>query len=145
MTLSARAPVLVLRGGPAGEVRGALDERDLWRLKPGARAVFVPTDLSLPTVPVRLQSVSQSAMAQIDPVELAASHGGPVADRQDAHRRSVPVTAQYAVIGEATDMPPAEVSRTSLSGVLIAEGAPESMVARLRRQVLKVLVRESGF
>ena len=143
-TLSPKDVVLVVRGSNGGEVHGALDEGDVWRLKPGAEAHFVPDDLNLPIVIVRVDAISQSAMASLDQVEFASSHGGRVADRLDANRQPVPVTAQYAVRGKvAVAMPDAYLAR-SATGLLVAQGVAESISSRLWRQVLKVLVRESG-
>ncbi len=143
-TLSAREAVLVLRGGRGGEVQGALDEGDVWRLKAGAEAVFVPNDTSLPHVKVTIRSISRSAMATITPLELAASHGGRIADRQDARRQPVPVTAQYAVTANTYDDLPDAYQSHSSTGVIVAVGAPESVLSSAWRQILKVLVRESG-
>jgi hypothetical protein len=73
-----------------------------------------------------------------------ASYGGRVHDRIDARRQPVPVTAQYSVRAEVRgDAVPAMLAKT-VAGVLIADGKPESVLAGLWRQALKVLVRESG-
>ena len=143
-SLNPREAVLVVRGDRGGSVRGVLDERDVWRVRGGTDGVFIPDDLNLPAVPVRVSTISQSALATLDQVELASSHGGRVADRLDARRQAVPVAAQYAVRGYvAASMPAAFLARSS-AGVLVVEGAPESAASRVWRQVLKVLVRESG-
>ena len=143
-SLTPREAVVVVRGGNRGQVRGVLDERDVWRLKEGADAVFVPNDLNLPQVAVHIQSIALSAMATLDQVELAGSHGGRVADRLDARRQPVPVAAQYGVRGEVVGSLPDILLVRSATGVLVAAGAPESALSRAWRQVLKVLVRESG-
>ncbi len=143
-TLSPREAIVVLRGGRGGAAHGALDEGDLWRLKAGVEAVFVPNDTSLPHVNMMIRSISQSAMATITPPELAASHGGRIADRQDARRQPIPIAAQYAVTASTYgDLPDVYQSRSTV-GVIIAVGAPESVLSSAWRQVLKVLVRESG-
>ena len=143
-TLSPREAILVLRGGRGGEVHAALDEGDLWRLGTGADAVFLPNDTSLPRIKLTIRSISQSAMATITPPELAASHGGRIADRQDARHQPVPVTAQYAVVATTSGDLPDVFQNQSAAGVIVAIGAPESAFSSAWRQVLKVLVRESG-
>ena len=144
-TLDPREPVLVIRGNGDGQVRGALDERDLWRLREGAEAVFVPDDLNLPRVAVRIESISLSAMAVLDQVELAGNHGGRVAARADARHQPVPVSAQYAIRGRTVAGLPDDFRVRSAAGVVVAEGTAESLMSRAWRQILKVLVRESGF
>ena len=147
--LNPREAVLVVRGepetgSPAFGVRGTLDERNVWRVKAGARAVFVPDDLNLPRVEMRVASIAQSASAVLDQIELASSHGGRVADRLDQKRQPVPVTAQFAVRAMPVGPIPEVFAARSVTGLLVAEGAPESLIARAWRQVLRVLVRESG-
>ena len=65
----------MLRGDARGEVRGAMDERDFWRVKTGSHAVFIPDDLLLPSVAVVINDISSSAMPTLDQLELAGSHG----------------------------------------------------------------------
>jgi putative peptide zinc metalloprotease protein len=143
-TLSPREAVLVLRGRRGGEARGAVDEGDMWRLKTGVAAVFVPNDTSLPHINMEVRSISQSAMATISPPELAASQGGRIADRQDARRQPIPVTAQYSVTANSDGDLPDTFQNHSTAGVIVAVGAPESVLSSAWRQILKVLVRESG-
>ena len=143
-TLDPREPVLVIRGNAGGQVRGVLDERDLWRLREGVEAVFIPDDLNLPRVAVRIESISLSAMAVLDQIELAGNHGGRVAARLDSRHQPVPVSAQYAVRGRTVAGLPEDFRVRSAAGVLVAEGAAESALSRTWRQILKVLVRESG-
>ena len=142
--LSPRESVLVIKAEQGAVLRGYLDERDVWRVKAGARAMFVPDEIALPRVAVRLTSIAQSAGAVLDQFELAASHGGRIPDRLDARRQPVPVTAQFAVRGEPAGPLPQAFATRSTAGVIVAEGTPESVIARAWRQVLKVLVRESG-
>ncbi len=142
--LSSRESVLVIKAADGAILRGYLDERDVWRVKAGVRAVFVPDEFSLPRVAVDLTSIAQSASATLDQFELAASHGGRIPDRLDARRQPVPVTAQFAVRAAPRSPLPDVFTARAVAGVIVAEGSPESFVARAWRQVLKVLVRESG-
>ncbi len=142
--LNPRESVLVIKAEQGAVLRGYLDERDIWRVATGAQAVFVPDEIGLPRVPVHLKSIAQSACAVLDQFELAASHGGRIPDRLDAKRQPVPVTAQFAVRAEPTGPLPEAFAARTIAGVIIAAGSPESLMARAWRQVLKVLVRESG-
>ena len=142
--INLKEPVAVVRGMTTPHVRGYIDAADVWRLGEGAKARFVPDDRSLPSTDSEVRSIAQAASSVLDQLELIGSYGGRVADRLDARRQPVPVTAQYAVRAESIgELPPAAMDRT-VPGLLIAEGRPESFIAGTWRQVLKVLVRESG-
>ena len=142
--LNPREPVLVIKAEQGAVLRGYLDERDVWRVRTTTRAKFVPDEISLPRIKVKLTSIAQSASAVLDQFELAASHGGRIADRLDGRRQPIPATAQFPVRAEPTNPLPDVFATRSVAGVIIAEGSPESIIARAWRQVLKVLVRESG-
>lgn len=110
----------------------------------GTSAEFIPGNLGLPAVKVMLQGISKSAVAALDQIELASSHGGQVPDRADGKHALIPVSAQYAVRAKLSGaLPDAFESRTAV-GVMVANGAPESLASRAWRQILRVLVRESG-
>ncbi len=143
-SLNPKESVVVVRGQAIGEVRGALPEQDLWRLNAGTTATFVPDDVGLPLVPMKIVVISRSAMATLDQVELAGTHGGRIADRLDARKAPIPVAAHFAVRGVVEGPLPAQFMNRSAAGVIVARGAAESALSRSWRHVLKILVRESG-
>ncbi|MDR7035668.1 putative peptide zinc metalloprotease protein [Methylobacterium sp. BE186] len=128
------------------QVRGLVGEDGLRRLRAGAAGTFVPDDLTAPSLPVTLASVSRAASATVEIPYLASHLGGPVSVREEKGVGPVPVEAQYTAILE----PPSEGLRLSESpavvrGVVTVAGTPESLAGRAVRRIVAVLVRESGF
>lgn len=122
--------------------RGYVRERDLWRLSRGDRGKFFPDNFQIPSSSVRIRDISLSNAGKIDLLPLASVFGGPVATRLKDAKTLVPVDATYQVTLDidASKLDNAKVIR----GIANVSGRPESLAARIWRQTLRVLVRESG-
>ncbi len=138
--------IALVRGHARTIVRGYLGEHDLGRIGDGARGLFAPDDPLLPRAAVELASVSRAAAFSIEILELASRHGGPLAVRPQhvtgGPERLAPETASYLTVFEIAEGNFA--SGKAERGVILVEGRAESLLARVWRQALKVLVRESG-
>ena len=148
------AELVAVIGNRGGQiVRGYVSEESMWRISPGATGRFIPEHPSRPTLDVTLSDIGVGAAAAIDVPDLASTHSGRIAVQFDErNKRLVPAAAQYPVVlrtettAAAPGSRPASDSQWELAvrGVVQVEGRPESLAARIWRQVLKVLVRESG-
>ncbi len=129
--------------------RGYVAEENMWRIQTGARGRFLPENLLRPALDVAVEEIGVGAAEAIEIPDLASTHTGRIAVQQDPKdRRLVPLTAQYPVrLRAGQDQPPAVApSSAALAarGTVQVEGRPESLASRIWRQILKVLVRESG-
>ena len=132
----------IVSGEASLVARGYVAESDLWRIEPGSTGRFVPEVAARRSVPVRIEGVATSGAGEIEIADLASIHSGRIAVSHDESRRLVPATAQYLVRMKVLD---AETTlELSVRGLVIAEGRRESQLARMWRQVVKVLLRESG-
>ncbi len=136
-----REQLALVRSADGGAIVGYLREADLWRVEPGAAAVFISEIPLASSVLARLLRISNASAAEVEPSELAAPHGGSIDVQSDGRGvRLVPTSSQYQVALSTTE--PAGVMRTR--GVVLIEGKAESYFTALCRHVLKVLVRESA-
>lgn len=133
---------LVVADGPA-IVRGYLRQDDLWRVAADTTGQFSFDDPRRAGEPVTVASIDVSGIAAIDILSLASTYGGPVAVREDRERGLVPTDGIYQISMHmaAGALPLDHVMR----GHVLLAGKSESIVAAGVRQVLKVLIRESGF
>ncbi|MEQ1713444.1 MAG: biotin/lipoyl-binding protein, partial [Hyphomicrobium sp.] len=154
-TIGRAEPIALIRGGDTLIARGYLAEHDLARLDGTGGTTggmkndggwFAPDDPQLARRQLKLASVASASSATIEIAELASQHGGPLAVRPkaEAHgpRQLVPLAASYLTVFDVTDG--AAPLHKSERGVIHLDGRPESLLARMWRQTLKVLVRESG-
>lgn len=121
--------------------KGYLSEDDLWRLDKGAKGIFIPEHAHRAARPVEIRSIAAASARFIDIAELASTHSGRIAVAEDEKGRLAPTSAHYLVHMSV----PADGGSNDLSfrGLVIAEGQPESLLARLWRQVLQVVMREA--
>ena len=131
-----------ITGGNSFVAKGYILERDLWRVKQGDSGKFVPDDILVKKSPVQVKEISLASSPRLELAPLASVFGGEIAARKSGSDEIVPVGAAYQVT-LAFDEMPGDVSKVS-RGIARIHGIPESIAAQVWRQVLRVLVRESG-
>ena len=123
------------------EAYGYIHEDDLWQIKVGGRARFIPED---PLIGARSGKVIDLAKTGSDRIEikyLASVYGGDVPSDKDSKGDIKPRSGRYLVKIALDGQPLDRVVR----GTVRLDGQPVSVAAAAWRRVLQVLVRESGF
>lgn len=158
--------VAVIRGGRHAIVRGYVAEEDVGRIEVAAAARFVPEEpwalpFAAPWGQVReigIANISAVGTGALAIPELSSHYGGQVAAKANGgreERTQTAVAGQFLITGldrqtaqrreeSVTNYGVTPVDRV-VRGTLIAQGRSESFASRMMRQLLKVLVRESGF
>jgi putative peptide zinc metalloprotease protein len=140
---------------PAGVIVDAyVDEADLERIAPGAKARFVGEADSMIEYPLKVVEVARASTRVLTDPPLASTHGGPVEVRpaqpapgqasqgQARQEQLVPDHTIYRVrLAPAGPMPP--LGRI-LRGHVLMQGEATSLAARAWRAFLAVVIRESG-
>jgi putative peptide zinc metalloprotease protein len=121
---------------------GVVEEKNMWRLRFGTGARFIPDQILAPSSPASIAAVSVNAVRHLERLELATRYGGPVATTENISRVEVPTHAHYLVTADVRVEPGTYPMATR--GVLIADGRPQSFAADLWRQMLKVVMSEAG-
>lgn len=132
----------IVSGEGSVVARGYVAESDLWRIEAGSTGRFVPEMATRASVSVQIEGVAMSGAGEIEIADLASVNAGRIAASYDEARRLVPATAQYLVRMKVLDAEAAP--ELSVRGIVIAQGRRESQLARMWRQVVKVLLRETG-
>jgi putative peptide zinc metalloprotease protein len=136
---------LVLIGKPERlSARGYVAEKDLWRVQPRANATFIPEMPTRHAVALRLEDVSLAGVAALDLAELASPYGGRIAAAEDQQRRLVPKSGEFLAVFKAAPDETGLAPERAVRGLIHLRGEAESIAAAAWRQMLKVLVRESG-
>ena len=121
--------------------RGYARDGSVQTLASGAAGTFVPDSFFYRAAPVRVADVSYAAAQRLDIATLSSLDGGPIAARPTRDRGAAPDFAVFPV-RFATDV---AAPRTVTRGAVLVDGARESVIGALLRQVASVMVRESGF
>lgn len=127
------------------DVQAYVAADDIWRLKPDARARFVPNDAGQASRAARLVEASSSAVATLDQPLLASTNGGTIAVSQDAEHRLKPRAALYRVrLVARRDARESSYAVQATPGRIVIDAAGESLVSRLFRGAGRVVARESS-
>ncbi len=137
--LSPRQPLGVVRSEGAALVTAYVQESDRDRLQPGAAVRFFPHSLDHGVAEGRVASVDQSPVRALADGALASIHGGDLPARVSG-QQIVPEGAVYRV-RIRLEQPAPELE---LAGTALIEGEARSLLGRLARSVMVVLVREWG-
>lgn len=127
------------------DVQAYLDEDTIWRLRPGAEARFVPDDPSLPSRRAKLVERGSAALQSLDQPMLASTQGGPIAVNEDADKRLRPRAALYRTrFVAAIDRAPQRHILQPISGRIVIEAAPESLLSLAARRFARIFRREAS-
>ncbi len=144
--ISRGEPIAIIAGSSGAVVRGFLQEDDLKRLPAPATGIFVPENIFEPKVEARLRDIALSSSPDISAGELTSLYGGGISVRDvgqyNEQKILAPISAHYLVTADAHAG--SQTARRS-RGTLLFKGRAESFAVRAARQVLAVLIRESGF
>jgi putative peptide zinc metalloprotease protein len=120
-------------------VEAYISEADLERVRLGAHAKFITIDG--PTLPLEVVDVAQTSTRVLDVPELASLYGGPVAVRRNGSSGPmVPEAAIYRVLlAPSTGL----ASDSRISGEVVIEAPPRSILLSLWRRAVAVVLREA--
>ncbi|MFD0916410.1 HlyD family efflux transporter periplasmic adaptor subunit [Pseudahrensia aquimaris] len=138
-----KTPMATIQDRERLKVKGYVSEQNLFRFAEGARATFIPDNPELAKTPLQVASVSVASVERLDEPYLAMRYGGDIAVDESDKKALRPTAANYAI-----DMVPsadeAILPASAVRGISVIQGEAESFYTRIKRQVLKVFVREMG-
>lgn len=140
--VSPRELIAIVANNTSLVAKGYVAEADVRRIGPGAKAVFIPEHPARARVDLQIERIAAGGAAQIEVADLASTNTGRIAVNVDEKRRLVPASAHYLVTFSTTGSTP--LDDLSIRGVIHAVGRAESLLLRVWRHALGVLVRESG-
>lgn len=133
----------LLRFGDAQAVLGLVSEQEHWRLAETTRGKFVPDDPTRSSVPVSLVSVSQGATKRMELPELASVNAGPVAVEPHGEEGGFISRRPYHRVEFRPVVAKSGLNQT-VTGMVIAKGARQSIASRVWENIAHVVVREFG-
>lgn len=126
----------------AYQVEAFLAEDHLRQVQPGADAMFYPEQLDWPSIPCRIVRIDNAAALELPPVFTSRYSGG-IAIRGNNKDALAPETSVYRVWLQPVET--GEPIKRAIKGNVLIDGQAESIASALWRQIVGVLIRESGF
>nr|WP_284699649.1 DUF4347 domain-containing protein [Sphingomonas lycopersici] len=137
--LSGDEPIARLVSPRRYDVQAYVDEADLWRLKPGAAARFVPDDAASASRPARLDEIASAAAEQMEFPALASTNGGPIPVNQRDDGALKPLKAIYRLhLTTPTDTDAANRLAQRRTGVVVIHARPSSPLLQWFRAIGRI-------
>ena len=124
------------------QVRAWVSETQVRRLQVGDEVSFVPRQPELPILKGKVVRIDPTGSRVLPHQLLDGRHGGDLVATQDARGEWMLRETLYQVDVQGLDVP---ATRMVQGGRLVVPTGPWSAVSAASRQLLNVLVRESGF
>jgi putative peptide zinc metalloprotease protein len=145
--LAAKSRLMSVIDPASMTVEAYVDEADLDRITVGDAATFVAEADTRIEFPLRLTEIARASTTILADPTLASTMGGPIAVRaqkqNEKQNELVPDRTLYRVRLAVAEGHPAPVTRI-LRGQVILRGEPISLIRRIWRFALAVVIRESG-
>ncbi|MBF0174917.1 MAG: hypothetical protein HQL83_15980 [Magnetococcales bacterium] len=141
--IGAGTSVLTL-AAPEWQVEGFVGEADLHQMVSGRKGRFHSMTVETPAVSVQLRSVALSESRELDLLELASIHGGPIPATQTSQGRSLARNPVYRVVFSLIGEPPKELERVHRGWVMLS-GDEESIGHQWIRWMMALWIRERQF
>ena len=142
--INKKTPLAILQVGSGPSIKGYVGEANVFRFETGASALFIPENPELPMVRTQVKDVAQASSERLDEPYLALPYGGSIAIEEAKREELRPMEATYAVAMTTLAESNVQLPQMAIRGVSVISGEPLSFYTRMKRQVLKVFVREMG-
>jgi putative peptide zinc metalloprotease protein len=139
-SISATEQLALIVSEPGTKAHGYIREEELQRIKVGASGRFIPDDIVQPAQHAAVLEFSGSGTDSVNIQYLASVYDGPIATEKTPDGKIRPRAGMHLLRFDLETVSHQRIAR----GVIHLEGQPESFAASAWRQVLRVLVRESG-
>ncbi len=121
-------------------VKGYAHEDDIWKLRVGDDAIFVPEDPLLATLDGEVLEIARTGSRNLEIKYLSSVYGGAVPSDKAEENVIEPRSGRY-LVKVKMEKPAAD---RVVRGTLLIKGQPESFASAVWRRVLQVFVREAG-
>lgn len=142
--INKKTPLAILQVGDGPSIKGYVGEANVFRFETGADALFIPDNPEMPMVYTRVKDVAQASSERLDEPYLALPYGGSIPIEEAKREELRPLEATYAVAMSTQSGSGVQLPQMAVRGVSVISGEPQSFYTRVKRQVLKVFVREMG-
>ena len=138
-----KEPIFVLYDNLDFKITGFCNENDLNLLKENAKSKFIFNSGDLDNITSNVTTISKVSVPYLEYSELSSNFGGTIPTREDSNKKVKTEQAYYKI---TIDLDNYELDLKSRKvGVLISQGESSSIISRIIKKSISVIIRESGF
>ncbi|MDD2888812.1 MAG: HlyD family efflux transporter periplasmic adaptor subunit [Aliarcobacter sp.] len=138
-----KEPIFVLYDNTNFKITGFCNENDLNLLKENAKSKFIFNSGDLNDIFSNITTISRVSVPYLEYPELSSNFGGTIPTREDSNKRVKTEQAYYKI---TIDLDNYELDLKSRKvGVLVSQGESSSIISRVFKKAVSIVIRESGF
>lgn len=141
--INKKEPIFVLYDNSNFRIVAFCNENDLSLVKENANSKFIFNSGDLENIEANISSISKVSVPYLEFSELSSDFGGTIPTRQDSNKKIKTEEAFYKVIIDLENYN-FDIKNRKV-GVVIAKGESSSMISRIIRKTISILIRESEF
>ncbi|MDD2895881.1 MAG: HlyD family efflux transporter periplasmic adaptor subunit [Aliarcobacter sp.] len=138
-----KEPIFVLYDNTNFKITGFCNENDLNLLKENAKSKFIFNSGDLSDISSNITTISRVSVPYLEYSELSSDFGGTIPTRQDSNKRVKTEQAYYKITMNLKDYKLDLKSRKV--GVLVSKGESTTIISKIIKKSISVIIRESGF
>ena len=141
--ISKKAPIFVLYDNLNYRIVGFCNENDFKLLKENSNSKFIFASGDLKDIHQKVTNISRFSIPYLEFPELSSDFGGEIATRKDLDKRLKTEQAYYKI---TVDLEENNLDlKNRKTGVLVTQGESMSLISRIAKKTISVLIRESEF
>ncbi len=141
--IATATPLLALIKFKQSIIIGYVAEDSLNRIKIGEAARFYPEKGYFAPISAKVIHIEPLAIRNVETLYPASLFGGDLAVRQSKTEELIPVTSTYRIQLQLLEQPP--LFQRVMRGNVVIQGEKTSFYQRVKRQLIQLFRRESGF
>ncbi|WNL33775.1 HlyD family efflux transporter periplasmic adaptor subunit [Arcobacter cryaerophilus gv. pseudocryaerophilus] len=141
--ISKKEPVFVLYDNLNYKIVGFCNENDFKLLKQNSEAKFIFSSGDTKDIKTTVKTISKVSIPYLEYIELSSDFSGDIATRQDLNKQLKTEQAYYKILINLEDKDLNFITRNQ--GVLVTQGEYSSIISKLYKKIISVIIRESSF
>ncbi|MFY4749284.1 site-2 protease family protein [Aliarcobacter butzleri] len=141
--VSTKEPIFVLFDNLNYRIIGFCNENDFKLLKNNSEARFIFNSGDTKDIKTTVKTISKVSIPYLEYIELSSDFSGDIATRQDLNKQLKTEQAYYKILINLEDKDLNFITRNQ--GVLVTQGEYSSIISKLYKKIISVIIRESSF
>jgi len=141
--INKKEPIFVLYDNLNYKIVGFCNENDFKLLKENSNSKFIFSSGDIQDIHSKISNISKVSVPYLEFPELSSDFGGEIATRQDKNKGIKTEQAYYKISMDLNDSVLNLENRKV--GVLVTQGESSSIISRVFKKAVSVLIRESEF
>ncbi|QKF77826.1 site-2 protease family protein [Arcobacter defluvii] len=141
--INKKEPIFVLYDNLNYKIVGFCNENDFKLLKENSNSKFIFSSGDIKDIHSKISNISKVSVPYLEFPELSSDFGGEIATRQDKNKGIKTEQAYYKISIDLNDISLNLENRKV--GVLVTQGESSSIISRIFKKAVSVLIRESEF